>query len=64
MAKRLIASLLVAIALAACGVVETAADVTATAVGTAADVTATAVTTTADVATAPLRGGDGDEADR
>ncbi|MBX6321825.1 MAG: hypothetical protein IRY94_08360 [Rhodospirillaceae bacterium] len=61
---RLIASLLFVAALAGCGVVETAADVTATAVGTAADVAATAVTTTTDVATAPIRSGDADDADR
>jgi hypothetical protein len=45
-------------AVAGCVVVETAVDVTATAVGTAVDVVGTAVSTTASVATAPLRDDD------
>jgi hypothetical protein len=59
----LAACCLLATALAGCGVVTTAADITATAVGTAVDVTATAVETTADIATAPLRSDDGDDGD-
>lgn len=58
MPKRIIACCIAVLALGGCGVVSTAADVTATAVGTAVDVTATAVETTADIATAPMRSSD------
>jgi uncharacterized protein YabE (DUF348 family) len=61
MMLRLAACCLLVTALAGCGVVSTAADVTATAVGTAVDVTATAVETTADVATSPFRSDDEDD---